>query len=297
MIVGICKTKRGENAEIWLNSFRRGVVESGDSVVDVTNIRDCHKLKDCDVSFQVCESDFSRSADAYFRRSIGHYCSNRIILDVGIIATNKLGPVGERRAGIYLNSVKRWGVYYDNMPPDRWLALNKKKPEWRKDGDHILVLGQTPHGIGVANVPNRDIMAWSKQVLQTLSRLTNRPIIYKAHPTQTKMPPPVKNCHIIGAGFGYNLMSLLEGAWCTVASASNGGCDSIMAGIPVITENSMSLAYDVAGHSLEDIENPPTPDVSQWLNNIAYAQWTNNEMISGETWNFIKKKLEKKDGT
>lgn len=291
MKVGICYTKRATDAVLWTAAFHTGVLAAGDEAVEILHPDDISHLKSCDYTFQVCAADFSSSYDSNLRRLVQSRSDKAIILDVGIVKSGKDTPFKERYAGIYLNNVKQWGVYWGHQPSDRWEKLNIKTPEWRKDGDHILVLGQTPHGVGITNIASRDIFKWSNATLKTIRQFTDRKIIYKAHPVQRKMPKSVKNCEMIGADFGYNLKSLLDGAWCTVASASNGACDSILAGVPVITDNSMSLAYEVAEHDIRNIEQPRTPCIHQWLNDIAYAQWRIDEMKSGETWNFIKKEV------
>lgn len=294
MRVGICYTKNKSDAVLWTAAFHKGVLAAGDEAVEILHPNDALHLSRCDCTFQVCAADFSSSYESNFRRNIQSRSKQAFILDVGVIKSGKDIPFKERYASIYLNNIKQWGVYWDHQPSDRWQKLNIKTPEWRKDGSHILVLGQTPHGAGITNIPSRNILSWSNATLKTIRQFTDRKIIYKAHPTQTTMPQPVENCEMIGRDFGYDLTQLLSGAWCTVASASNGACDSIMAGVPVITDNSMSLAYEVAEHDLKNIERPRTPCVRQWCNNIAYAQWKIDEMKSGEAWNFIKDSMEYK---
>ena len=53
-----------------------------------------------------------------------------------------------------------------------------------------------------------------------------------------------------------------------------------MAGVPVFVGPD-SLAYDVGNSNLAKINNPSMPDRTQWLNDIAYTEWTIEEISTG----------------
>ena len=53
-----------------------------------------------------------------------------------------------------------------------------------------------------------------------------------------------------------------------------------MEGIPAFVGPS-SLAYDVGNINLKDISNPKKPDRQQWLNDLAYTEWTVEEISKG----------------
>jgi hypothetical protein len=53
-----------------------------------------------------------------------------------------------------------------------------------------------------------------------------------------------------------------------------------MNGIPVFTGQS-SLAWDMSMKSLTNINNPLMPDREQWLNNLAYTEWSVPEISQG----------------
>ena len=63
-----------------------------------------------------------------------------------------------------------------------------------------------------------------------------------------------------------------------------------MRGIPAITFYDGSIAWDVTGHSIDEIVRP---DRTQWLNNLMYMQWKPAELASGEWWQYYKGYLEK----
>jgi hypothetical protein len=53
-----------------------------------------------------------------------------------------------------------------------------------------------------------------------------------------------------------------------------------MQGIPVFVGPD-SLAYDVGNTDLTKINSPSMPDRTQWLNDIAYTEWTIEEISQG----------------
>ena len=53
-----------------------------------------------------------------------------------------------------------------------------------------------------------------------------------------------------------------------------------------------SLCYDVGNHSLSNIENPLMPDRTKWCNEIAYTEWTVEEIEEGLPLQRLMPKLE-----
>jgi len=296
MIVGICYTKNKSDAMAWTEAFSRGVKQVGDEVVHIKSFSDAQNLSKCDVSFQVCEECFNAVfAENVFRGYIKSIQKTnkkpRVILDVGFLKNTSKQGIAQRHMSIGINSVKRAGAsFVSDSPPDRWRKLKINKPEWRTSGKHILVLGQTENGIGTKTIRERGstFLEWSNYILQEIRRYTDRKIIYKPHPSQYSMPYPATNCTLIPLGTKTTVEDYLDDCWCAVSSASNAAADCVINGVPVITNDPMSIVYDISSHNVEEINNPITPDISQWLNDTAYAQWNINEMESGESWSYIK---------
>ena len=55
-----------------------------------------------------------------------------------------------------------------------------------------------------------------------------------------------------------------------------------------VEEPTKSWAKDICFNDLSQIENPPLPDRSQWINKIANIHWSNDEVKSGKLWSSIK---------
>jgi hypothetical protein len=296
MRVGICYTKKEGCALSHTNAIKEGIKACGDQAVSIKSIHDLSKLRNCDVSFQVCEECFDlQFPDNIFRAGIKSMQETlnkpRIILDAGFIKHAKDYPLETQYIAISIGAVKREGLSHTkNSPPDRWNQLGIIKPQWRTDGDHILVLGQVAHGIGTKSMRSQGVSftEWVSLTLNNIRAHTDRKIIYKPHPMNNQAAPLVTNSEVAKSD---RLGDYLSNCWCAVASASNGAVDCIMGGIPVVTDDKMSMVHEISSHSLEEIESPKTPDLTQWLHDISYAQWSIEELMSGKTWEYIKHKL------
>jgi len=311
MMVGVCLTKLSEGAISWVNAFSEGVFNHGDQVFPIARREHLEFLgAECDVSVQVADQHFSNNnvsplmmykkdqpcgafegfALENFRAGIIHVQKKnnkpRIILDRGFVSAPDYFSV-------CINEIKRLGLLHTaNSPSDRWGKLDISPPQWRTDGNHVLVIGQNEHGTGTQSIRQRGMsfLDWSNKTLQNIRKYTNRKIIYKPHPNQKRLPSPVERCTLLPLGKS-KIDKYLSDCWCAVAAASNGAADCVMNGIPVITNDPMSIVYGISSHGIEEINNPKTPDISQWLNDTAYSQWNVEEMKSGETWRYIKNHL------
>lgn len=158
----------------------------------------------------------------------------------------------------------KWPVGAD----DRWGKLNIPLKPWREDGDFILVLPQRSIGrMGVAMPRN-----WEITVKTQLAAMTKRPIIVKAHPGKRKDIDTVE--------------SAIANAWACVTWASGAGLKSIIAGVPVFNAYPKWLGADAA-YPLVDIEKPYLGDRLPMLKRMAWAQWSMDEIMSGEAFKCI----------
>ncbi len=71
----------------------------------------------------------------------------------------------------------------------------------------------------------------------------------------------------------------LKDVWCVVTHVSACAVDAILSGVPAIVTGP-SIARPISG-KIEDIEKPPTPDRERWLNNLAYSQFSVQDIKSG----------------
>lgn len=183
-----------------------------------------------------------------------------------------------------------------DSPPDRWERLSIHIQPYRTSGDHVLLIGQTPHDASLRGV---DMADWLHQTALEIRRFTDRPIFVRFHPgmgdtdaalARAKLKQ-IRDLHI--SKRKVTLGENLKNAWATVALSSGAAIESLISGIPAITLSEDSLAYTVSGHDLAAIENPPELPREQWLYDLAYAQWTPNEYADGTAWRHISAAVER----
>jgi len=144
--------------------------------------------------------------------------------------------------------------------------------------------------------------------LENLKYYTDRPIVIRMHPLrQDKQKNLItafqeysdkKNITIStnthGAGFlegGEGLYEDFSKAWCVVGFNSNALTESICEGIPTFSMCPSSMAWPVSNKSLKLIEQPVMFERQQWLNNLGYCQWREDECVAGLPWEHLKQAL------
>ena len=147
------------------------------------------------------------------------------------------------------------------------------------------MLGQNERGQSTQHL---DIIKLWEETLVGIRKYSQRPIVFRKHPNQTKMPI---GDYKMSPYSHKELDRDLQNAWCTVAFTTNGAVDSAINGIPVIAIDPICMAYEISSHELSEIENPKLADRQQWAYNLAYAQWSFPEMSSGECWRHFRPHL------
>lgn len=161
---------------------------------------------------------------------------------------------------------------------------------WRIDGKHILILCQRPKGFNMFT----DQEAWLDKTLSKIRKYSQRPVMIRMHPgdgTRFKQIEKIqkKYGNSMSISDHENIRDALTDCWCTVGLNSTPNVVAAIEGIPCYVEDPRrSWASDVAFTDLSLIENPPTPDRSEWANKIANIHWSNDEVKSGKLWNTIK---------
>ncbi len=201
-----------------------------------------------------------------------------IVLEVGGINRGTTWKVG-------LNGINK-GSYYipANVDNSRADQLGLKLTPWRTTGEYIIICGQHNKSLQWIDMPS--MSKWIMDTIDTIQQFSNRTIIIRPHPrcplphieSQFKNVYNQTPMHVSGTYDNFNLD--FSKAWATVSWNSNPGSQSIIAGVPAfVGEN--SLARDVANIDLSNIENPTMPERQQWLNELAYTEYTTKEIESG----------------
>jgi hypothetical protein len=201
-----------------------------------------------------------------------------IVLEVGALHRNKTWKMGV--GGI--NNDAYFGERNNNRERADRLGLELKPWKTNKKGS-ILVAGQHNNSGQWDNQSAQE--QWTMDCLHTIRKHTKKTIVLRQHPrcsirysnlpTNTVLQIPKK---IPGSYDDYDFN--ISKAYAVVNWSSNPGIIAAINGVPVFTGPS-SLASDIGNSDLNDINNPATPDRRQWLNDLAYTEWTTEEISTG----------------
>jgi hypothetical protein len=172
------------------------------------------------------------------------------------------------------------------MDDRRWQSLNIELERQRPRGEHILLCGQVPHDASCQHVP---FIEWLHQRVVEIQEKTDRPIIFRPHPLAADMPL------ILGTELSEaTLEEDFNRAAAVVTLNSNMGVLSMIAGLPTYALDPGSMVWGLAWSTLRSINDPQGHDDdrrTQWAHDIAYAQWTLDEMRSGAAWTHLSRGL------
>jgi hypothetical protein len=178
------------------------------------------------------------------------------------------------------------------MDDHRSSKLGVELQPWDLTGDYHMVVGQVPWD---ASVENTNFFLWVADAIIRTKRITDIPIKFRQHPkAEGDFSEMFEEMHKNGVDVIPGSVSLEE----SIASArsvitynSNVGVDALVAGKPVLSFDEGSMVWQATRHHVEYLLDPGLMiagvDRQQWLNDIAYAQWSREEMASGAAWNHL----------
>lgn len=166
--------------------------------------------------------------------------------------------------------------------PDRFAQFGIRIQKWRREmpGAHILVAGMSAKAAAAEGLAPEQ---WERETIAALGELTSRPIIYRPKPNWPDSRPIPGS---IWGGRNDPLEAQLRNCHAVVAHHSNIAVDALMAGVPCICPG--GVASVLSGHDLTQIESPPMPGGrKQWAADLAYTQWSKEEMESGAAFRYL----------
>lgn len=266
------------------------------------------KYTKCDVAVMMGSWKNERSNVHHIvRTSIAQQSKCFICIETPLINRNFFQPNIYQRVGIngFLNKDAIFGEDID-YPSDRLEKLGIKFKGWKKNnGDKIVIALQLA---GDASLRNNNINDWCVDTIKTLRNITDRPIEIRTHPGVSDKAWVNYNDLFMNISFnGYKNISFINGrnipwedqildAYCVVAYTSGLSIDAIVNGIPVIACDEGNFAWNVGEKKLKNIEKlnlADENDVQQWLQNLAYCQWTYEEMETGKCWDHLRSSIDK----
>jgi len=193
-----------------------------------------------------------------------------IVLEIGGLVRGTTWKIG-------INGINQGSYFAPNGQDDtrkNQLGLNFKP--WKTNGNEILIC--TQHDKSQQWDGNPSLRDWTTKIIKEIRQYSQRPIKIRPHP----------RCVVYPNIFDKNIIKSTERtidrefntAWAVVNYSSNPGIESILNGVPAFVSNK-SLASPVGNLEFSNIENPNRPDRTQWLNDLAWTEWTIEEMAKG----------------
>lgn len=198
--------------------------------------------------------------------------------------------------------------------PDRWNRIQLEHDieirPWRDTrGEYILVVLQ--HVIDTSLIRMIEHYGsyynWFKNCISQIKTHSDLPIVVRPHPKHGmysnffeahRIPEAIDQMNNVywsanqgrdGLNGGKYLQKDLDDAHAVVGWTSNALTEAACYGVPVYPMSPGSMATPVADRPLSDIDTiRKMPDRQQWLNDLAYCQWTYEEIKDGTAWSHIK---------
>lgn len=174
--------------------------------------------------------------------------------------------------------VSRNSVHYKHTkdyPSDRFDAW-QIEPKSQSTGSKILIC---PSSETMTRwTTGMDVKMWVQMITLGLRKYTDRPIEVRYKPRGKGTSGP--------AAALIPFREQAQDTHCVITSISLCAIEAQILGIPTICHPD-SFAADISSTRLEEIENPKRVDIQQWLNNLAYSQFTQNEIASGLAYEIL----------
>jgi hypothetical protein len=151
-----------------------------------------------------------------------------------------------------------------------------------------LIIGQVVGDASLAGVHPEN---WAEKIARELQR-QGKKIKYRPHPIMRERASQWGRrlfCPTYAELSNNSLDDDLKGAACVVTYSSIASVEAIMLGVPTIAMSDVSIAYPVCNHDIT--EEPYAIDFDlrrQWCYDIAWRQWTLEEMASGAAVEHLK---------
>lgn len=156
-----------------------------------------------------------------------------------------------------------------DYPSDRFKKWNITLKEYTK-GTKVLICPSSE--TMTRYITGLNVQEWLNKTIETLKLYTDRPIEirYKPRANGTSGPSVAK----------IPFEEQAKDTHCVVTSISLCAVEAQLLGIPTICHTD-SFAKDISSTNIDEIENPKRVDTKQWFYNLAYSQFTHNEIESG----------------
>lgn len=185
------------------------------------------------------------------------------------------GYIGDRFfwSSLAWNGLNGYGEFPQADAEERFSRMGCIKP-WKDGGDYVLIMGQVPADMSLRG---KNLVPWYEANAVLARDSYGLPVKFRPHPVSLKKGHNVRprHCEICTTK---TLEDSLAGAAVVITYNSNSAVDSVLAGIPALSMDPGSMAYEVTGHKVGDIIKP---DRDSWAERLAHCQWSLDEIQSG----------------
>lgn len=215
---------------------------------------------------------------------------NVIYIDKGYVRLRSLEPnVPLLHYRFSINAFQPLDYFQQRpKPADRWKALGYQLKPRKYINGSIIFAGSSQKYCNWHNLGNAT--DYAQKNIRRIRKIIKRSIIYRPKPSWHEAIP------IEGTTFSHGKRRLTEDlkeAFALVTFGSNAAFDAIVEGIPVVVLGD-SIARPIANTKLEELKEPFFPNDQQrwqWCCDLAYCQWTLDELRSGEAWHYLQNEL------
>lgn len=253
---------------------------------------------DCDMAIIFgCKGSSKKIGEAYMRQS-----KQIMYMDKPHFRPIGLGQKGMKNLwrlsvdGFYPHHYFRCG-----RPPDRFEKWGIKLHPWRnnnKDGKHVLVAGSSQkfhdfHGV------RGTVQEYYEGLLRRIKDGWSGETVYRPKPSfairhHDEVKPMVGKMTSRMSNPRDRIWKELENCWALVTWGSNAALDALISGVPIMTvgdsiAKTMSKCNDANELTwrIDDPWHPSDEDRRQFFCDIAYCQFTPDEMKDGLAWQLI----------
>lgn len=169
-----------------------------------------------------------------------------------------------------------------DVPNDRWKQLIEDDPRlkwtgWKNYNKKILLVMPNPKACRYYDI---DFDTWKNETIEKIKTYSDLPIEVRIKGSRTER------------NIGYSIYDAFDsGVYATVALNSIAALESVLYGIPAFVSVPCA-ASPLASTDLSMLKNPYKPTIetiNKQAHNIAYGQFTVDEIISGTAYNLTEK--------
>lgn len=193
-----------------------------------------------------------------------------------------------------------------NRPSDRWEQIKREQnieiKDWKTTGEYILYTMQRPGDSSLIRILKEygTYKNFLEKILKEIRENSDRKIRVRMHPLRKPEQMSILNSiksvkfeisennhgskEYGGTEGGLGLYEDFKNAWAVVGVNSNVLTESVCEGIPTFSLCPGSMAWDCSNKSLKNIESPEYFERNQWLYNLSYCQWREDEIVRGDPY-------------